>query len=250
VAVVASKATVTAKVAGPQYNGLKLKVSITATSEGVTLASGIYTIGLTSSAKTYGDLKRVFEANFPDYTMTVTDASETIAAAVTSEVTTASGTATGVIVEEIAQPWTLGLRTQDVIDFDIYGNTVNLGNNNEINWMGEVTDLTSSNTNYVGNGKKIADMEWFYMGERGDQYRMMGYPNYVPTEYMADPTKEYSTINIHFNFQGEGISIQKSEKDICIAVPNGASGHVYDVINALIDDIETASGLTISGLSD
>lgn len=250
VAVVASKATVTAKAAGPQYNGLKLKVSITATSEGVTLASGIYTIGLTSSAKTYGDLKRVFEANFPDYTMTVTDATETISAAVTSEVTTASGTATGVIVEEIAQPWTLGLRTQDVIDFDIYGNTVNLGNNNEINWMGEVTDLTSSNSNYVGNGKKIADMEWFYMGERGDQYRMMGYPNYVPTEYMADPSKEYSTINIHFNFQGEGISIQKSEKDICIAVPNGAAGHVYDVINALIDDIETASGLTISGLSD
>ena len=249
VAVIASKATVTAKEAGPQYNGLKLKVSITAATEGVTLASGIYTVGLTSSAKTLGDLKRVFEANFPDYTMTVSDATETISAAVTSEVTTASGTATGVIVEEIAQPWTLGLRSQDTIDFDIYGNSVNIGNNVEIYWMGEVTDLTSNNTNYVGNGKKIADMEHFFMGERGDQYRMMGYPNYVPTEYMADASKEYNTINIHYFFQGEGISIQKSEKDICIAVPCGASGHVYDVINNIIDDIEAASGLTIAGLS-
>lgn len=250
VTVVASNATVTAKEAGPQYNGLKLKVSITAATEGVTLASGIYTIGLTSSAKTYGDLKRVFEANFPDYTMTVTDATATIANAVTSEVTTASGTATGVIVEEIAQPWTLGLRSQNIIDFEIYGNLVNLGNNTEIYWMGEVTDTTASNSNYVGNGMKIADMEYFYLGERGDQYRMMGYPNVINTEYLAESNKEYSTINIHFYFQGEGISIQKSEKDICIAVPNGTGGSKYTVINNLIDDIETASGLTISGLSD
>lgn len=249
VVVISDKATITAKYAGPSYNGLKIKVSITATTEGVTEASGTYTIGLTASAKTLGDLKRVFEANFPDYTMTVSDATETISAAVSSAVTTASGTGTGVIVEEIAQPWTLGLRSQDIIDFDIYGNSVNIGNNVEIYWMGEVTDLTSDNSNYVGNGKKIADMEHFFMGERGDQYRMMGYPNYVPTEYMADASKEYNTINIHYFFQGEGISIQKSEKDICIAVPCGAAGHVYDVINNIIDDIETASGLTIAGLS-
>lgn len=234
VVLIANKATIYSKGIGSSYNGLKIKVNIASPYEAVEESGGIYTVCLLNTNKTLGDLKRVFEAYFPDYTMTVSDTNEVIASSINTPVTTAGGIATGVIVEEIAQPWTLGLRTQDVIDFDIYGNTVNLGNGNEINWMGEVTDLTSSNTNYVGSGKKIADMEWFYMGERGDQYRMVKYPNCVPTEYMADPSKEYDTINIHYFFQDEGISVQKSEKDICIAVLIGSSGHEHDVIKDLI----------------
>ena len=38
----------------------------------------------------------------------------------------------------------------------------------------------------IGNGYEIADTEYFTMGERGDLYRQMGYPNTIRTKYTVD----------------------------------------------------------------
>ena len=78
----------------------------------------------------------------------------------------------------------------------------------------------------------------------------MGYPNYIPSKYYVDPTKEYSVLEFHYAFTDSGVNSYRSEKELTIAVPNGAAGHVYDVINDIIDEVEHHSGLTIAGLSD
>ncbi len=87
-------------------------------------------------------------------------------------------------------------------------------------------------------------MEYFYMGERGDQYRNIGWPNVISTKYLVDPTAEYNTIDLHYAYQGSAEDIQKSEKDITLAIVK-----VDDSLtNTIIGAINTAAGLSISTL--
>ena len=155
-------------------------------------------------------------------------------------------TATGFFVEEKPQPWTLGIETQERVNFELQPTTVYNGTA-DVEW-GKVDEQASTTT--VGNGKQIADLEWFCMGERGDQYRLMCWPNYVPTQYLVDPTKEYNILEIHHAFTDEGVSSYRSEKDITLAFPVGATGEEYDEINAFIGAFNTATGLSIATLSD
>ena len=157
-------------------------------------------------------------------------------------------TATKLIIEEKPQDWTLGIGSQERVYFDVVPTTIYSGGDDVI-W-GTPTDVTASNTNVLKNGKQIADLEWFCMGERGDQYRYQGWPNYIPTDYMVDATKDYSVIELHFAFTDTGVNSYRSEKDITIAVPNGTSTAKYTAVNAIIDEIEYHSGLTIAGLAD
>lgn len=75
----------------------------------------------------------------------------------------------------------------------------------------------------TNSGKKIADLEYFCMGWRGDEYRGMGFPRNFNTKYMVDPDDAtgYDLIDIHYFFQGTGVSVQQSEKEITFVVPAG-----------------------------
>ena len=62
------------------------------------------------------------------------------------------------------------------------------------------------------------------MGERGDQYRMFARPqDRIPTKLLADVTKQYDVINIHYYFTDSLGGVQKAEKDITLAVEKGGS---------------------------
>lgn len=71
-------------------------------------------------------------------------------------------------------------------------------------------------------GKKMADLEWFAHGFRGDKVRGVGYPYAITTKYQVDATSNaYDCIDIHYAYQGKGISAQFSEKEITLIVPAG-----------------------------
>lgn len=143
---------------------------------------------------------------------------------------------TKLIIEEKPQPWTLGVESQERVYFTVEPTTIwTMGD--DVIW-GEAKTVAS--TTKLGNGKQIADLEWFCMGERGDQYRMMGYPNYIPTTYLVDPSKDYNVLELHYAFTDEGVSYYRSEKDITIASDDKA------VINSLIGAINTEAGLSIA----
>lgn len=145
-------------------------------------------------------------------------------------------TASGIEITEVEPKWVLGTYPQRPIDFEV---SVDLITSNGIEgpW-GEVT-ITNSGESYP-NSKKIADFEYFCMGERGDQYRNYNWPNVIPTKYMVDPTNTtgYDVINIHYSYVGSNESVQKSEKDIFIVVP----GNVDTVTSSIEDAIKTALG--------
>lgn len=130
-----------------------------------------------------------------------------------------TGTYTGVVLEEAEQPWRLGVRKQEEVFFDVIPTTV-LYNSEEVVWgvaeTGE-SDIT------IKNGKKMADLEYFCMGERGDQYRTMGWPHNLETKYLVDPDKEYNVLDIHYYFTDTGVNVQKSEKDITILADTSVS---------------------------
>lgn len=160
-----------------------------------------------------------------------------------ADVTSAAAlVSTGIIIEEVEQPWVLGLKSSDPVHFLVSPRIIVSGGADVI-W-GVVSTLTS--TTFVNNGKKAADMEYFFMGERADQYRNVGWPYTRQTIYQVDPTKEYHFIEIDYFFQGEGISTQKSQKHITLIVPSEGADNAAQITlaNSIITDINTATGAT------
>jgi hypothetical protein len=164
-----------------------------------------------------------------------------------------SGSEDGIYIVEKEQPWTLGTESQRRVDFEVLPQEIYTGGEDVV-W-GVVTDQTPAKADAVagstgiGNGKKIADLEYFCMGERGDQYRNMGWPNVIKTNYLVDPTKEYNVLEMHFAFTDTGVNSYRSEKDITVVFQMGAASHEYDQINAFIGAINSAAGTSIATLS-
>lgn len=146
---------------------------------------------------------------------------------------TLTDTYTDIIIEQVPQAWELGKMPETVIDFDVQGLPITL-EGDEVLWLDEEAKNAETPSHYLPNGKNIADLEYFCMGARGDYYRGMGYPNNIKTDYMVDPTQEYDTLDIHYSYVGANESVQKSEKDITIAVPTGTDFTVVtDILTQL-----------------
>lgn len=141
-------------------------------------------------------------------------------------------------ITEVEQPWRLGIMAQTPVYFTVQPTTVLVNGDDRI-W-GTVTEGTNGT---VGNGKAIADLEYFCMGERGDIYRGVGFPHNIVTTYLVDPTKTYYTFDIHYAYVGNNESVQKSEKDITIVCSNKTE------FNNIVTAFNTATGLTIATIS-
>lgn len=157
-----------------------------------------------------------------------------------------TGTYTGIVIEEAPQDWILGVMEQTPVNFTIQPDLI-IDNGDERIW-GVVKKVAS--TNSIPDGHKIADLEYFCMGERGDIYRMVGFPYVIRTKYLVDPDIKYNVIDIHYAYVGSNESVQKSEKDITIVVPKiGANNKASNALaNNIISAINTATGLTIKTL--
>lgn len=137
--------------------------------------------------------------------------------------------ATSVIIRELPQTkdYVRGEFPVTTVNFQVIPKTV-IGDGSEVNpfmvdensGLVEILEQEGANS-YIGNGYELADTEYFCMGERGDWYRGVGYPNTIRTKYMVEEDKEYDVIDINFYFEGRGISAQKSEKMLTLVVPKG-----------------------------
>lgn len=147
----------------------------------------------------------------------------------------------GLYISEAGQPWHLGIMAQGVIPFTVQFPKITVDGDQREWGIAENYQMIGVDNKplVLPEGQKIADLEWFAMGERGDQYRLVGWPNVIPTKYMVDPQKDYDIIDIHYYWVGPNEQAQKSEKDIQIAVPVDADGG-HDNTNALITAINAA----------
>lgn len=141
-------------------------------------------------------------------------------------------------ITEVEQPWRLGVMAQTPVYFTVQPVAV-MVNGDERIWA----TVTEGTNGTIGNGKKIADLEYFCMGERGDIYRGVGFPHNIVTTYLVDPTKTYYTFDIHYAYVGNNELVQKSEKDITIVCSDKAE------FNKIVTAFNTATGLTIATIS-
>lgn len=166
----------------------------------------------------------------------------------TTKESSLTGTYKALVIDEVEQPWRLGIMEQTPVYFEVQPVPVTVNGDERI-W-GKVEETDPAGT--IANGKKIADLEYFCMGERGDMYRGVGYPNNIPTTYLVDPTVKYNVIDIHYAYVGSNESVQKSEKTITLVVPKvGATNSVSNKLaNDIIKAINTATNLSIATLSE
>lgn len=154
---------------------------------------------------------------------------------------TFTGDASGITIEEKPQHWTLGVEAAERVLFEVVPTTIYNSAVGDVVW-GKVADQASTTT--VGNGQKIADLEYFCLGERGDQYRKIGWPNDIETKGLVDPTQTYDVLEMHYTFNDTGVNSYSTEKDITIVCPSGNT-----TVNAVIGAINAATGLTIATLA-
>lgn len=153
-------------------------------------------------------------------------------------ITVADEYADGVTITEVEQEWTLGIKEQSHVNFTVIPTTVTY-DGDEVNWG---TVKVSNSTTVRNNGRMIADLEYFCMGERGDQYKNIGWPNVIHTKYLVDPSTAYNVLEIHYAYVGPNEGPQRSEKDITIVCAN------KEDLNKLIGQFAAASGVDIAEL--
>jgi hypothetical protein len=158
-----------------------------------------------------------------------------------------------ITITEKFQPWHLGTMQVVPVYFSASVAPIVSGGIETTSWATVANDLEDSGTTLV-NSKDIADMEYFYMGERGDQYRLNGFPNYIPTDYLVEAGNKYGydTFQIHYYYVGSNEQAQKSEKDLIIVAPFAQSStnatKFGDIMEAIIGSTGS-SGATFAYVS-
>ena len=151
-----------------------------------------------------------------------------------AEISTADSDSGIITIYEKEQPWVRGkMQAGQVVTLDMptvgYISDGDLETND---WaiVNKAEDETAND-----GMKKLADLEYFTAGARGDEYRGMGYPYNMDYDYMLDGKTAMDVISIHYFYQGANHEVQKSEKDLFIAVPKGDST-IAKAIDAIVNN--------------
>lgn len=156
----------------------------------------------------------------------------------------AYGSLAGIVIEAADQAWALGKQEFNLLRFNVAASKI-VSSGVETDWA-TITKGTTHATAALHNSKRIADLEWFCMGERGDIYRDISWPNSFTFTPLVNPaaTYGYHILELAFYYSGDAEDIQHSPKEIVIVSPaEGAT--TYTVMNAVIGDLNTAAGTTV-----
>jgi len=92
----------------------------------------------------------------------------------------------------------------------------------------------------VGTGYQVVEMEYYLLGERGDAYRLNGYPNNIVGPGLASVASgSYDIIEISYFDEGRD-EAKKSKKNLTIALPTAAVPNAN--VNGVIADLNTILG--------
>ena len=211
---------------------------IGASDEYTTAVVADYTPVSTDAKEVYKGLALILAKNLakhitPLATVHLTTSGASVPVTAATKDTELTGAYTGLEIKAAKQPWILGTKSADVFSFNVALTPITV-DGVDVAW-GTVDNIAGVE---VSNGETIADMEYFYMKERADQYGNIGWPNVVHTNYLVDPTKEYNAIDIHYAYVGSNESVQKSEKTITIVYPDTLTG-----MDRIITALKTAAGI-------
>lgn len=144
-------------------------------------------------------------------------------------------------ITEVAQPFVKGKQQGRPLNYYFqFVPITNASGDEDFAW-GTVTSLAKG---YAGQGTAnlAADQEYFYLGERGDKYRNVGYPYTFDTNYIVDTTKLYDTIDITYSSLDSGaVGVENDLRVLTILCANGTSSAIAKKIAT---DVNTLTGVT------
>lgn len=155
------------------------------------------------------------------------------------------GSLTAIIIEAAEQPWALGKIGVERVGIKVSSDPI-MSSGIETKWA-TVTYNTAHPTAKLTNSKKIADLEYFAFGERGDIYRGAGWPNNFEFTPLVNPnaTYGYDIVELTWAYQGDCEDIQKSPKELVLAIPAPSSYGSSTASYLVVADINTAAGSTV-----
>ena len=130
----------------------------------------------------------------------------------------AAATGAEILFTADPQPWALGKIAYHTLKFTVAVSPITIAGVETRAWA-TIADATETDGTSVPNSKKIADLEWFCAGERGDVYRGVGYPNNFEFVPQIDPSNAngYHILDIQYYYDGDAEDVQKSPKELIIA---------------------------------
>lgn len=156
-----------------------------------------------------------------------------------------TGTSAGVTITQTAQKYVRGKMSNEPLEIDVEFHLH--AADADIQW-GTATKLKSGDTGYVSGQAsipgyfKVADLEHFAAGERGDYMRGYLYPNdyeFVPL-VKIDGTVSYDIVSIEYFYQGGAENVQKSPRLIQIAASSANASTLYDAIEAIMAGVASS----------
>jgi hypothetical protein len=155
------------------------------------------------------------------------------------------GSLVGIVIEAAEQPWYIGRMQTEFLRFSVAADPI-VSSGLSTQWATITYDADHPHGKVL-NGKKIADLEAFCAGERGDIYRNVGWPNSFEFKPIVNPnaTYGYDVIELTWAYQGDAEDIQKSPKELIIAIPAPASYGSSTASYLVTADINTAAGSTV-----
>lgn len=146
------------------------------------------------------------------------------------------------ITEVVDQPWRLGILSQEPVNFEVVATTVKYDGEDviwaELNDKGVIPVEVDKTGTPVENGKQVADLEYFCMAERGDVFRNMGWPYNIDVQYMVEPDKKYTLVDVHYSYSGDGVQVHKSEKDITFAIESANDTAALTPLKKIFTDLD------------
>lgn len=176
------------------------------------------------------------DEDFPIFKVFVKTSSATTEVKKSTALSSLSGTYTGLVLVEAGQAniYRRGLIPNEPMPLDV---SFDCSDEDVKLWgIDKVAASNVTNNTVIGDGYKIADLEYFCIGERGDIFRMKNWPNNWEYHYQVDPTATYDMLTIQYHWKGHAENVQKSPKTIHIV---GSAANV----SALYSEVLTAAGL-------
>lgn len=136
-------------------------------------------------------------------------------------------TAEGFVIVEAKPYWRLGTFQETLAKIEVATRPIIVAGDEEDAWLNSykfVADTEGTYTDAILNTHKVADMEYFYKGERGvTAFKNAPYDAQIPVDLKVDAnhTAGYDILTIHYAYVGANASNQKSEKDIVLVCHSG-----------------------------
>lgn len=148
-------------------------------------------------------------------------------------------TADGFVIVEAKPYWRLGTFQETLAKIEVATRSIIVAGDEEDAWLDSYKFVADTNGTYADailNTHKVADMEYFYKGERGvTAFKNAPYDAQMPVDLKVDANHAagYDILTIHYAYVGANASNQKSEKDIVLVCKNATK---------FLDAIKTALG--------